>query len=130
MAGFASGDSSFNIKISNSPTSLSSQRVQLRFAIGLNIRERAFVEFLATYFGLTDKTKNVYFYKDSVRFEVVNFSDIINIIIPFFDNHPIQGKKSLDFIDFKQVAEIVKSKDHLTSEGLNKILDIKVKMNE
>ena len=70
------------------------------------------------------------FYKDSVRFEVVNFSDILNIIIPFFDNHPIQGKKSLDFIDFKQVAEIVKSKDHLTSEGLNKILEIKVKMNE
>lgn len=130
MAGFASGDSSFNIKISNSSTSLSSQRVQLRFAIGLNIRERAFVEFLATYFGLTDKTKNVYFYKDSVRFEVVNFSDILNIIIPFFDNHSIQGKKSLDFIDFKHVAEIVKSKDHLTSEGLNKILEIKVKMNE
>lgn len=130
MSGFASGDSSFNVKISYSPTSLMSQRVQLRFGIGLNIRERAFVEFLATYFGLTNKTKNVYFFKDSVSFEVVNFSEIINIIIPFFDKHTIRGKKSLDFIDFKQVAAIVKSKDHLTSEGFNKILEIKAKMNE
>lgn len=127
MGGFASGDSSFNIKISNSPTSLSSKRVQLRFGIGLNIREKAFVQSLAAYFGLTDNTKNVYYYKDSVRFEVVNFSEIVNIIIPFFCKYHIEGKKSLDFTDFKEVADIIQSKAHLTSEGLNKILEIKVK---
>nr|ATI20257.1 LAGLIDADG endonuclease [Juglanconis oblonga]ATI20411.1 LAGLIDADG endonuclease [Juglanconis oblonga] len=152
MAGFASGDSSFNIKISasltsssgggnlfprsggtSSPlrgTSLLNQRVQLRFGIGLNIREKALIQSLSTYFDLNDKINNVYFYNDSVRFEVVKFSDIEEKIIPFFEKHPIQGKKSLDFRDFKQVAGIIKSKAHLTSEGLAKILKIKVKMNE
>ena len=69
--GFASGDSSFNIKVSDS-TNVLGQRVQLRYGIGLNIREEALIQSLAAYFGLTDN-KNVYFYKDSVRFEIVNF---------------------------------------------------------
>ena len=130
MAGFASGDSSFNIKISNSSTSISGKRVQLRFGIGLNIREKALIQSLAVYFGLTDSEKFVYFYKDSVKFEIVNFSDIMNKIIPFFEKHPIQGKKNLDFIDFKEVARIIKSKGHLASEGFQKILEIKARMNE
>jgi len=130
MAGFASGDSSFNIKTSNSPTSLLNKRVQLRFGIGLNIREKALIEYLPAYFGLTDNIKNVYFDSNSARFETVKFSDITDKIIPFFDKHSIRGKKSLDFIDFKQAAGIIKCKDHLTLEGLQQILEIKSKMNE
>lgn len=130
MAGFASGDSSFNVKISNSPTSLLTKRVQIRFGIGLNIRENAFIKYLPTYFGLTDDLKNVYSHLNSARFEAVNFADVKDKIIPFFDKYSILGKKNLDFLAFKQVADIIKSKDHLTSEGLQKILDIKAKMNK
>ena len=130
MAGFASGDSSFNIKTSDSSTSKLGQRVQLRFGVGLNIREEALIKHLAVFFGLADSIKNVYFYKDSVKFEIVNFSDILNKIIPFFEKHLIQGKKSLDFIDFKEVAGIIQKKDHLTSEGFQKILRIKDRMNK
>ena len=39
-------------------------------------------------------------------------------------------KKSLDFIDFKNVSEMIKNKEHLTSEGFDKILEIKTRMNE
>jgi hypothetical protein len=35
----------------------------------------------------------------------------------------------MDFIDFKKVAEILKSKDHLTEDGFRKILEIKDNMN-
>ena len=84
MAGFASGDSSFNVKVSNSPTSLLTKRVQIRFGIGLNIREKAFIQYLPTYFGLTDDIKNVYSNINSATFEAVNFSDVLDKIIPFF----------------------------------------------
>jgi hypothetical protein len=40
------------------------------------------------------------------------------------------GIKSLDFADFKQVADMVKSKEHLTSEGFNTIEDINSNMNQ
>jgi hypothetical protein len=54
----------------------------------------------------------------------------MDIIIPFFEKYPIQGIKSSDFPDFKKVAEILKNKEHLTSEGFNKIIEIKVGMNK
>ena len=130
MAGFASGDSSFNIKVSDSKTSVLGQRVQLRYGIGLNIREEALIQHLASFFGLTGCSKNVYIYKDSVRFEIVNFSDIVNKIVPFFNKHLIQGEKSLDFMYFKEAAGIIQRRDHLTSEGFQKILEIKNRMNE
>lgn len=129
MAGFASGDCSFNVKITSSTTSLLKKRVQLRFGIGLNIREKAFIQSLPLYFYLAEGPKNVYFDSNSARFETVNFLEIDDKIIPFFDKYSIKGKKSLDFIDFKQLAGVIKDKDHLTPEGLQQILDIKEKMN-
>jgi hypothetical protein len=64
-----------------------------------------------------------------LNFVVTNFKDIIDKIIPFFEKYPIQGVKSLDFAYFKQVADLMKSKAHLTKEGLYEIRFIKSKMN-
>ena len=64
-----------------------------------------------------------------LNFVVTNFKDITEKIIPFFDKYVIQGKKSLDFADFKEVVYLIKSKAHLTQEGLHKIRSIKTRMN-
>jgi hypothetical protein len=61
--------------------------------------------------------------------QIKNFADIENKIIPFFNRYPILGIKSLDFADFKKVAELIKNKEHLTAEGLNKITKIVAGMN-
>lgn len=74
--------------------------------------------------------KYVYITDDSVHLQVMNIKDIQDIIIPFFEKYRIQGKKSLDFLDFKKVAELIKNKEHLTVEGFDKILEIKAKMNK
>lgn len=47
----------------------------------------------------------------------------------FFEEYKIQGVKSLDFNDFKEVSFLMKSKLHLSKEGLEKILLIKSGMN-
>ena len=73
--------------------------------------------------------KYIYYTTTSVAIQIVNISDILNIIIPFFEKYQIKGAKELDFIDFKKVAEIVKLKEHLTEEGFKKILLIKDNMN-
>lgn len=44
--------------------------------------------------------------------------------------YPILGVKSLDFLDFKKVCEIIKTKEHLISPSVfNQILQIKSGMN-
>ena len=60
-------------------------------------------------------SNNIYKAEKSVSLYFRKFSDIINIIIPFFEEYSIRGYKKLDFLDFKNVANIVKTKKHLTS---------------
>ena len=79
--------------------------------------------------GGNEDNKYIYYTDTSVAVQIVNTSDILNIIIPFFNEYQIKGAKELDFIDFKKVAEIVKSKDHLIEDGFSKILVIKDNMN-
>lgn len=74
--------------------------------------------------------KNVYFSEKSVMLQITKISEIIDIIIPFFDKYPVFGIKSLDYADFKKVAFMVKSKEHLTQVGFNKILKIISNMNQ
>ena len=76
------------------------------------------------------KSGNVYKSNENVDFKVTKLEDILDKFIPFFDKYPIEGIKSLDFSDFKKVTEIMKSKEHLTSEGFKKILEIKSSMNQ
>jgi len=78
------------------------------------------------------ENKSKFFYKteNTVSLHITKFSDIIDIIIPFFEKYPVLGYKSLDFLDFKSVAEIIKTKEHLTEKGFNKIELIILNMNQ
>jgi hypothetical protein len=40
------------------------------------------------------------------------------------------GNKKPDYLDFVQIAELIKSKDHLTEQGVQKIKLIKNNMNK
>jgi hypothetical protein len=60
---------------------------------------------------------------------VNKFADIYLKIIPLFNQYPLGGCKAQDFEDFKQVATLVKNKDHLTPEGMRQIQLIKIGMN-
>lgn len=77
-------------------------------------------------------SKNQYVSKsnNTVSLAITKISELIEVIIPFFDKYPILGLKSLDFIDFKKVAIMIVNKEHLTIEGLNRILEIKLNMNQ
>lgn len=68
--------------------------------------------------------------KSSVGDYIVRRStDITENIISFFKKYNIEGTKAKDFSDFCKVAEIMKTKGHLTESGLEEIRLIKDKMN-
>jgi hypothetical protein len=139
IAGFTSGDGSFNLKLGSNTTTSIGGRVQLRFSIGLHIRDLELIKGIASYFNLLEfrvnetnggEYKNINTTSTVAQLQIVKFSDIYNIIIPFFDKYPILGVKSMDFKDFKKVSQMVNSKEHLTKKGFNKILEIKQGMNQ
>jgi hypothetical protein len=67
--------------------------------------------------------------KNIALLQIKSTSDINKKVIPFFTEYPILGIKSLDFEDFKKVAELVKNKEHLKIDGFNKIMKIIDRMN-
>jgi hypothetical protein len=50
-------------------------------------------------------------------------------IIPHFDEYPLITQKRADYILFKQIANIIIKKEHLTNEGLQKIINIRANIN-
>jgi len=73
-------------------------RVQLRFRITQHSRDIRLMEKIVEYFV----SGKIYKYsggKSAVSFTVVDFTQITNIIIPFFQKNPIIGIKLYDYLD-------------------------------
>jgi LAGLIDADG endonuclease len=82
---------------------------------------------LIVYFGCG----NIYNSNDAAFvYQVSKFSDIYDKRIPFFNKHHIQGVKLMDYLDWCQVAELMKNKAHTTQKGLENINQIKARMNK
>jgi len=125
VSGFVSGEGSFQIIIRNY-----NKGVFARFSIHLHVRDLEVLKGISTYFKSNSIEKKVYIFKKSAQLQISKFSDIENIIIPFFNKYPIVGMKNLDFIDFKKVCNILETKKHLTYPSVfNQIVKIKLGMN-
>ena len=132
ISGFATGDSTFSVSIEKS-TSKVGKRVRLIFGTCLHIREEDLLKGIANYLSLynsdvTASNKEVSIQSsesnNTCLLQIKNNSDIQNKIIPFFREYPIKGVKALDFTDWCKVAELVKNKEHLNMNGLEKIIKI------
>jgi hypothetical protein len=61
---------------------------------------------------------------------VTNVKDLTNVIIPHFYKYPLLTQKQADFELFKRLIELMNLKEHLTTEGLHKILSIRASINQ
>lgn len=67
--------------------------------------------------------------KDIISYRVNVHKDLIGVIIPHFDKYPLITKKRADYELFKQVVDLMGRKEHLTSDGLQKIVNIRASLN-
>ena len=126
LAGFTSGEGSYMIKITKSQTHSVGSQVILLFVITQHQRDQQQLLIrIKKYLGCG----NLYKKRQAFNYEVTKFSDIFNKIIPFFKKYQIHGVKSMDFADFCEVAEMMNKREHLSAGGLEKIKQIKARMN-
>ena len=126
IAGFASAEGSFMVKIYQSNKLSLGSCVSLVFQITQHSRDKQLMENLIDYFGCGGVHKN----RNWFDYRVTKFEDIITNIIPFFQINMIQGVKTKNFKDWCLVAELMKDKQHLTKNGLEQIKKIKAGMNK
>ncbi len=63
-------------------------------------------------------------WKGHAIYHVSSVKELSEVIIPHFLNYPLLTKKWADFLLFKSIIQKMNSKQHLTIEGLNKIVSI------
>lgn len=130
ITGFSDAESCFNVTVS--PRISGSYQVSLRFKIQLHHQDLDLLEKIKTSFNSIGSL-NVKNYKTYINpkatFSVRKFDDIMNVIIPHFDKYPLLTQKQADFLLFKEIALLMKNKEHLTPEGIAKIVAIKASMN-
>jgi LAGLIDADG endonuclease len=97
IAGFATGEGNFDVRITQQSTNKIGYRIQLRFRISQHERDLQLMEHLMKYLG----TGKIYKYsgKSAIVLTIFQFSDITKIIIPFFEKNPILGIKLFDYLD-------------------------------
>jgi hypothetical protein len=97
------------------------------FRIGQHEREIKLMELLTKYLSAGKLYKNTR--EPFVTLTIHKFTEIKNIIIPFFKKNTLYGVKHLDFLDFCKVVKLMVEKKNLTLEGLLLIREIKSGMN-
>lgn len=125
LAGFVTAEGCFMVSISKSQSKTVGFQVYLVFVITQHVRDEELMRSLIDYLGCGNLRRK----RDVFEYQVSKFSDLIEKIIPFFKKYPISGEKSKDFSDFCAVADLMRTKVHLTKEGVEKIRKIKEKMN-
>ena len=127
VTGFTDAEGSFLIDIRKRSKLRIGYGVEPCFQIIANIRDKELIENIKEFFqGVGNiKIDN----KNRVYYIVKKLDDIINIIIPHFNQFPLLTNKKADFILFCQVIKILQIGGHKTKSGLDKILSIRSAMN-
>lgn len=127
ISGFVSAEGNFDVRMPKTGGGLG-RRVQLRFRISQHSRDIRLMEKIIEYF----QAGKIYKYsggKSAVSLSIVDFSDITNIIVPFFNLNPIIGVKLYDYLDWCKIHSLMVKRAHLTVQGITSISEIKSGMN-
>lgn len=132
IVGFTDGEGCFAILITKHKTKKTGRDANLCFEIELRADDKPVLELIQKRLDcgrIVELNYERYGWKPHVKFVVSKQNDILYKVIPFFKKFSLKGKKGKDFELFCQAAEIFRRKDHLTEEGINRLLKIREFMN-
>ena len=122
ITGFMDAEGSFTLGIYKNNKCKSGYEVKVVFQICLHRRDEVL---LKAYFG---GVGNIYLKGDTIQFKVQSIK-YFEKIIAHFEQNPLITVKRVSYQLFKQGVEMIKRKEHLTTEGLNKLISIKASIN-
>lgn len=96
------------------------------FAIRLHHKDLNLLYLIQKFFGVGKIYHHVSIEEATFRVSSINELDVI---IRHFDMYPLLTQKLGDFRLFKEILQIIKSKEHLKMVGILKIANIKASMN-
>ena len=128
VSGFSDGESSFHISVLKKKGYKEGFQVLPVFTIQLHSKDITLLESIRNFFcvGVIIKKNS----SNSVIYSVQSLKDLNSVIIPHFYVYPLLTNKRADFLLFKEVINLMNRGEHLTKEGLVKIINLKASMNK
>lgn len=125
ITGFFDGECSFTVNLVKSAKYRTGWFVQLNFSIGLHKKDKAILEQIKSYLGAGKISKQGH---EAVRLRIDSIQDF-SFLIDHLEKYPLITQKRVDYLIWKQIVEIMQKKEHLTQEGLEKIVALKAGLN-
>jgi hypothetical protein len=128
ITGFADGEASFVIRIGKDKKKRLGWAVKPIFSIELHIDDLIILNKIRRFFGIGSIIirKN----RSTAIYSVQSVKNINKIIIPHFNKYVLVTQKQCDFKLFCMVIDLMNKKEHLSLEGLHKIVNIRASMNK
>jgi hypothetical protein len=127
VTGFADAEGCFTLILRKSPRSSTGWKIEANFIINLHKKDRKLLKCIQEFFcGIGRVSKES---KGFCDFTVSSLNQIITVIFPHFDNYPLISQKQADYVLFKKAVLMMNRGEHLTSKGLNGIINIKASIN-
>jgi LAGLIDADG endonuclease len=125
LAGFVDGEGSFNVSIKKVNDRSLGWRVTACFNVSQ--RERQILELLQQTLGCGTIRKRW----DGVHyFEVNSYIDLVERVIPFFRRFLLRSPSKNQTLEiFAEICEIMCTREHLSSDGIRKIVYLRSLMN-
>ena len=125
ITGFSDAESSFSIKFIKSSSYKLGWRLQPQFQIKLHARDYVVLKSIQNFFRVGSINKD----RNTLVYTVKTPKELVDVIIPHFDNYPLITQKYADYLIFKKIVIMMNNKEHLNIEGFDKILSLRASLN-
>lgn len=124
LTGFIDAEGCFRISLTKVNNALG-WRVQLFFQINLQARDKDLLENIKNYL----EVGQIHISGKNLLQHRIQTIDELAVLIKHLKNFQLLTQKRGDFLLFKQAYELVINKEHLTKEGILKIVSLKASLN-
>ena len=132
IVGFVDGEGCFAISIVRNDVCRLGWQVQHEFSVTQGAPSVSALRLLEEYFGvgrLIPNRRSDNHHTPLWRFSVKRRSQLVNVIVPFFEEHPLRTAKRADFEKFCAVLQLMQDGQHLNMRGLERIAALTEQMN-
>ena len=126
VVGFVDGEGCFHVAINKNPQTKFGYQIIPEFVLVQHERDINLLYRLRTFFGCGVVRKNR---QDRYCLRIRKLENLLNVVVPFFERHPLKSKKNVDFKKFAYVVKLMSEGKHLTVEGFNEISKIASQIN-
>jgi hypothetical protein len=132
IVGFVDGEGCFSCPIQRNRVMRIGWQLQPVFTVVQGERSAQALEFIRDHFGcgkIYRNRRHDNHREDLLAYQVFRRSDLLEVIIPFFEANPLRTAKAGDFIKFAAIVRMMETRRHLTVAGLVEIAKIVQTMN-